>query len=210
MVKKVYEDRHEVCSFTDGSRASLDGQHGWAKGCVFNGDNCPNRMRRQQGGGGVMIWGGIIGNAIIGPFRVPEGLKLSSATYCPFLKNSLEPWLDNLPLATLKKIIVMHDNALSHAAKATTQFLHSLGFVNETLMVWPPNSQDLNPIENLWSIIKRHVYANGKHYSSKNDLWMAIKESAATIPKSTVQKVTDSVNDRLFEDIKRPGAHVNK
>ena len=139
MVKKVYEDRQEVCSFTDGSRASLDGPDGWAKGCVFNGDNCPKRMRRQQGGGGFIIWGGIIVNAIIGPFRVPEGLKLSSATYCPFLKNSLEQWLDNLPLATLKKIIFMHDNALSHAAKATTQFLHSLGFVNETLMVWPPN-----------------------------------------------------------------------
>jgi hypothetical protein len=90
---------------------------------------------------------------------------LSSATYWQFPKNSLEPWLDNLPLATLKKIIFMHDNALSHAAKATTQFLHSLGFVNETLMVWPPNSPHLNyPKENLLSIIKRHVYANGKQY----------------------------------------------
>jgi hypothetical protein len=167
-------------------------------------------MRRQQDGGGVMILGGIIGNAIIGPFRVPEGVKLSSTTYCPFLKNSLEPWLDDLPLATLKKIIFMHDNALSNAAKATTQFLHSLALVNETLMVWPPNSPDLNPIENLWSIIKRHVYGNGRQYSSKDDLWMVIKESAATIPKSTIEKLTDSVNDRLFEDIKRHGAHVNK
>jgi hypothetical protein len=77
--------------FTDESRASLDGPDGWAKGCISNGDNCPNRMRLRQGGGGVMIWGGIIGNAIIGPFRVPEGLKLSTSTYCPFLKNSLEP-----------------------------------------------------------------------------------------------------------------------
>ena len=196
--------------FTDESRASLDGPDGWAKGWVFNSDNCPNRMRRQQGGGVVMIWGGIIGNAIIGPFRVPEGLKLSSATYWQFPKNSLEPWLDNLPLATLKKIIFMHDNAPSHAAKATTQFLHSLGFVNETLMVWPPNSPDLNPIENLWSIIKLHVYANGKQYSSKDDLWMVIKESAATIPKSIIEKLTDSVKDRLFEVIKRHGAHVNK
>jgi hypothetical protein len=53
--------------FTDESRASLDGPAGWAKGWVFNGDNCPNRMRRQQDGGGVMIWGGIIGNAILVP-----------------------------------------------------------------------------------------------------------------------------------------------
>ena len=90
------------------------------------------------------------------------------------------------------------------------KFLQSLGFVNETLMVWPPNSPDLNPIENLWSIIKRQVYANGKQYSSKDDLWMAIKESAATIPKSTIAKLTDSVNDRLFEVIKLHGAHVNK
>ncbi|CAB3995023.1 Hypothetical predicted protein [Paramuricea clavata] len=198
MVKKVYENRHEVCSFyfTDELRASLDGPDCWAKGWVFNGDNCFNRMRHQQGGGGVIIWGRIIGNTIIGPFHVPEGLKLSSATYCPFPKNSLEPWLDNLPLATMKKTIFMHDNAVSHAAKATTQFLHSLGFVND-LMVCPPNSPDLNPIENLWSIIKCHVYLNGKQYSSK-DMWMAIKESAATIPKSTIKKLTDSVNDRLF------------
>jgi hypothetical protein len=39
---------------------------------------------------------------------------------------------------------------------------------------------------------------------------MAIKESAATIPKSTIEKLTDSVNDRLFEDIKRHWANVNK
>jgi hypothetical protein len=39
---------------------------------------------------------------------------------------------------------------------------------------------------------------------------MAIKESAATTPKSTIEKLTDSVNGRLFEDIKRHGAHVNK
>jgi hypothetical protein len=149
MVKKVMKTDMKFVLFTDESRASLDGPDGWTKGCVFNGDNCPNRMRRQQGGDGVMIWGGIIGNAIISPFRVPEGLKLSSATYCQFLKNSLEPWLDNLLLATLKKIIFMHGNAPSHAAKATTQFLHLLGFVNETLIVWPPNSPDLNPIENL-------------------------------------------------------------
>jgi hypothetical protein len=51
---------------------------------------------------------GSITDALIGPFRVPEGQKLSSATYCPYLKKSLESRLDKLPLATLKKITLTH------------------------------------------------------------------------------------------------------
>ena len=69
----------------------------------------------------------MIGNELISPFHVYilEGLKLSFDTSCVFLKNSL----DNLLLVRLKKIIFMHDNAPSHAAKTTTQFLTLLGFV---------------------------------------------------------------------------------
>ena len=46
---------------------TLDGPDGWSKGWVYNSDCCPTRMRRQQGGGGVMIWGGIIGDELVGP-----------------------------------------------------------------------------------------------------------------------------------------------
>lgn len=88
-----------------------------------------------------MMWAGIIGDELVGPVRVPQGVKLTSATYCQFLKNVLDPWLEEIPLSQLKKIVYMHDNAPSHAAKATTLFLESLGFKNETLMVGPPNSQ---------------------------------------------------------------------
>ena len=49
-----------------------------------------------------MIWAGIIGDELIGPVRVQQGVKLSSATYCQFLKNVLEPWLEELPLTRLK------------------------------------------------------------------------------------------------------------
>ena len=150
--------------FTDESRATLDGPDEWAKGWIINGDQALVRRRRQQGGGGVIIWAGIIGDELIGPVRAPQGVKLSPTTYYQFLKNVLEPWLEEVSLTRLKKVVSMHDNApcTCHAAKATIKCLEGLGFKDETLMIWLPNSPDINPIENLWAIIKQRVYADGK------------------------------------------------
>jgi len=39
-----------------------------------------------------------------------------------------------------------------------------------TVLDWPAKSPDLNPIENLWGIIVRHVYANGRQYGNATDL----------------------------------------
>ena len=97
--KRYMKTDMNLVLFTDESRATLDDPNGWAKGWVYNGDTCHSRMRRQQGGGEVMIWAGIIGDELVGPFRVPDGLKLTAATYCEFLKKALEPWLDDLPLS---------------------------------------------------------------------------------------------------------------
>lgn len=58
---------------------------GWAKGWILEGEKAPSRMKRQQGGGDVMIWAGIIvARTIIGQFEVDEGVKLNSASYCAF------------------------------------------------------------------------------------------------------------------------------
>ena len=76
------------------------------EGWVINGDQAPVRRRREQeGGGGVMIWAGIIGDELIGPVCVPQGVKLTSATYCQSLKNVLEEWLEEVPLSRLKKVV---------------------------------------------------------------------------------------------------------
>ena len=56
--------------FTDELRATLDGPDGWSRGWVIRGDQYPTRIRRQQGGGGVMLWAGIVGDEPVVPFRV--------------------------------------------------------------------------------------------------------------------------------------------
>ena len=196
--------------FTDETRATLDGPDGWANGWVYFGDERHYRLRRQQQGGGVMVWAGIIGDRLVGPIRVPEGVKVTSAAYCNLLRESLVPWLDDIPLSLLRDFVFMHDNAPSHSARATHAFLASLGIQGDKLMRWPPCSPDLNPIENFWAIIKRDVYADGRQFTSKIVLWEAINTAARAVPRATIKKLTDSMSKRPFYVINLHGAHVGK
>ena len=196
--------------FIDETRATLDDPDGWAKGWVYFGIQRHQRLRRQQQGGGVMIWAGIIGDTLVGPVKVPEGVKVTSAAYCDLLRNVLVPWLDDIPISLLRTFVFMHDDVPFHSARATQAFLASLGIQEKKSMTWPLSSPDLNPIENLWSIIKQDIYADGRQFTSKVYLWKAISAAARAVPQSTIRKLTDSMTTRLFDVMKLHGAHVSK
>ena len=51
--------------------------------------------------------------------------------------------------------IFMHDNALTHTAIVVRE---ALAEIQIEVMVWPPCSPDLSPIENLWSLLKAEIY----------------------------------------------------
>lgn len=195
--------------FTDECRATLDGPDGWAKGWVIAKDDKTTRLRRQQGGGGVMFWAAIVNDSIIGPVRVQDGLKMTAKTYCDLLKESLIPWYNSQSEKNRADLLFQQDNAPVHVAKYTKDWLSRQGFDTNKVMTWPPNSPDINPIENLWSIIKRKVYQNGRQYACKNELWEAIKQACMDVEPSAIKKLTESVDRRLFEIISGKGAYVN-
>ena len=68
---------YETVIFTGKCHATLDGPDGRGQAWVRTGMPIPIRMWSQQGGEGVMFWAGIVNDTLVGPFTVPEGIKIS-------------------------------------------------------------------------------------------------------------------------------------
>ena len=200
-------DFHRVV-FTDECRASLDGCDGWARGWLLHGTSSPVRLRRQQGGGGVMFWAGLHGNNLIGPFKIEQGVKLDSRAYQKLLEDRFMPYVNNMPRQSRNKIVFMQDNAPSHASGMTRQFLTDNGFTGDRLMVWPPCSPDLNPIENYWSCFKRKLYEGGRQFHNNDDLWKAITDTFASMDRTLIGTLTSSMDNRVAEVLKRNGNYI--
>ena len=75
----------EYVLFTDEARATLDGSDGSMSGWLLNGYNVGLGDNRLVGV--VMIWAGIINDAIVGPFAVPDGVKMNAQVYVEFFKK---------------------------------------------------------------------------------------------------------------------------
>ncbi|KFM57054.1 Transposable element Tcb2 transposase, partial [Stegodyphus mimosarum] len=187
--------------FTDESRFSLTGDskrvYIWRESGTRNDPS--NIVERDRfGSGGVMVWGGIMIDG-----RTPLHVFSSgSVTGQIYRDEVLDPYVRLFRGAYGPDFLFMDDNARPHRANLVDEFLESEDIKR---IPWPPNSPDLNPIENLWDYLGRAIARIHPPPRDVNALKTALLEEWRLIPQTVVNNVISSLKTRcdifFFPDV---------
>lgn len=96
--------------------------------------------------------------------------------------------------------IFQHDLAPAHSAKTTGKWFTDHGI---TVLNWPANSPDLNPIENLWDIVKRKL--SDTRPNTLDELKAAFEASLASITPQQCHRLIASMPHRIEAVISAKG-----
>ena len=113
---------------------------------------------------------------------------------------------------TLKKVqfpqncIFQQDGDTAHTARTSMEYI--TGRMSDVLKNWPPNSPDLSPIENAWSMVQDAV--DGKTPSDKPSLIRCIRKAWSRLPQKVIDKTVLSFDARLKKCIELKGEKVTK
>ncbi len=151
----------------------------------------------KRGGGSIMLWG-CFSAAGTGRLVAIEG-KMNAAKYRDILDENLHQSAQDLRLG--RRFTFQQDNDPKHTAKITKEWLHNNSV---TVLEWPSQSPDLNPIEHLWRDLKMAVHQ--RLPSNLTELERICKEEWQRIPKSRCEKLVASFPKRLMAVLNQKGA----
>lgn len=145
-----------------------------------------------------MFWGCVAYNGL--GDLVPITGSMNQSQYLNTLNNNAFPSGDRL---IGESFILQQDNAPCHKARTISNFLKNVGVM---ALDWPPQSPDLNIIENVWSLLKRKrtVSLNKTREETISEVTSLWKEISPEI----LQNLVDSVPRRLQKVIEAKGGYT--
>ena len=101
--------------------------------------------------------------------------------------------------------IFQQDNDPKHTSKKAKKWFEDN---NVTVLDWPPQSPDLNPIEHLWHILKMRLATYERHTKSIQELWERVEVEWEKIPKEECVKLIQSMPRRVAAVLKAKGGYT--
>lgn len=98
---------------------------------------------------------------------------------------------------------LVQDNDPKHKSKKTLEFFNRQHFL---VLDWPSNSPDLNPIENLWNIVKNNV--EKRRPQNINELKQMMVEEWNAIPTKILKNLAMSMTTRCKLCIEAKGERI--
>lgn len=136
----------------------------------------------------VMVWGCFGYHGVGDIVFLPKNQCMNSERYVDLLVRHLGDSFEKTQCS-----IFMHDGAPCHRAKIVKEWLEACEV--EYFYDWPGNSPDLNPLENLWSIMKQKL--RGRDTSSIPKLKDAILDIWQGFSPEMLHSLAISVPHRL-------------
>ena len=128
--------------------------------------------------------------------------KVTSKKYMKMIKKHFLSFIKN---KEIENYIFQQDNCSIHKSRFSLEKFDELEI---PLLEWPSRSPDLNPMENLWSILVKEVYKDNIVFDNLDDLKNSIIVAWKNIGKKILQKLVDSMEDRLINVIKADGDFI--
>ena len=163
----------------------------------------------------IMVWGAIalgkkyaLHRVIMTSPRVEEGKVmtkggLDSEGYVrQIINGTLGPILEDMRESGRANVIVVEDGAPSHRANKTQSARDDIGLIN---LKHPPYSPDLNPIENVWFMVKQRVSKMRPRPTNSEMLWEYILVAWEAVPQKSIDKAILSMPARRLSVIKHNG-----
>jgi DDE superfamily endonuclease len=131
--------------------------------------------------------------------------NITSAQYGDVLRKTLLPCGEKLLGQKYGAWCLQQDNDPSHkcAQRVTKRWAKEKGFKVEVLPNWPPNSPDLNIIENVWAWVQREVDKLG--CENFEEFHQSVVQTLAKVPASMIANLYASMKERVKLVVEREG-----
>ena len=148
-----------------------------------------------------MIWGGFSADGMT-ELAILDG-KQDSEKYIFTLCEYLLPFAHHLYGCDF---VFQQDNVSVHTSNVSIAFFEEM---NIDVMNWPAKSPDLNPRENVWGCLARAVYANGRQFSTIDELKSEIFIQWKNWDKILLKNLIKSMKHRCIQVIERKGNKIS-